>query len=79
MTRKDFKACVQRARIDGFNPNFNDLAVFEACALDKRRRFVTFDQVASFIVYHCYTFAGTWDYSELNNLEYYSKRWDLID
>jgi hypothetical protein len=79
MKRSDFKAAVQRANTEGFNPDFSTLDVFSGCALDKKRRFVTFNQVASLIVYQAYTFSGTWDQDALQELEQLSKRFDLID
>ena len=82
MTRQEFKACVALAVSKEFVPIPYDspmFSVISGCALDKNRRFVTRELVASLIIQHCLTFAGTWDFAELNELEGYSKRFDLVD
>lgn len=74
---------VKLAKRDDFKPlpylgvEMHD--TFGGCAGDSKRRVVTMLQVASMICGHCFTFAGTWDYTELEALEVWSKRWDLID
>lgn len=81
MKRQEFIKCVRLAQSEGFTPLSyfgTELAVFQGCALDDKRRIVSMIQVASMIFAHCATFAGTWDHSELENLEELSKRWDLI-
>jgi len=82
MKRQEFKQIVKLAVSESFEPLSyfsHELTVFGGCALDKKRRFVTREQVASLIVHHCLTFAGTWDFAELEELEGYSKRFDLVN
>jgi len=83
MKRADFLKAVKLARLDNFKPlpylGVEMVNTFDGCALDNKRRPVTMLQVASMICGHCFTFAGTWDYSELEDLEALSKRWDLVD
>jgi hypothetical protein len=82
MKRQDFLKAVKLARLDNFQPHAygsEEMGVFSGCALDKVRRCVTFRQVASMILYHCYTFGGTWLDEPLQEIEALSKRWDLID
>lgn len=81
MNRQEFKEAVKLAR----NPEFraigyldNEMQVFSGCALDSKRRYATIEQVASLIVAHCQTFAGTWLNDELQEIEKLSKRFDLI-
>lgn len=81
MTRKDFLKAVKLAQSPNFEPLpylGQELDVFWGCALDDRRRIVTLEQVASQVVHHCMTFAGTWDHKEMDNLCELSKRWDLV-
>ena len=81
MKRAEFKKAVQLAVSDAVVPAYlseeMDVAV-GGCALDTKRRFVTLAQVASLIRGHCLTFAGTWNFSELDDLEALSKRFDLV-
>lgn len=79
MTRKDYLKCVSLARSQEFCPiPYLTLEVFSGCALDSKRRAVTQIEVASLIYGHCMTFAGTWLHHEENEIEGYSKRFDLI-
>lgn len=81
MNKQEFIKAVKLARNEEFIPIpylSAEMGVFQDCALDKTRRYVTIEQVASLIVGHCATFAGTFDASELVNLEMLSKRFDLI-
>lgn len=82
MDAKQFKQALNRAHQANFTPigYFSDqLTYLNGCALDKIRRPVTLDIAASIIVHHCYTFAGTWDYKELQEVKAWAKRWDLIE
>jgi len=82
MKRQDFLKAVKLAKLDNFEPHPYcgvDMEVFSGCALDKKRRCVTYRQVASMILFHCLSFGGTWLNSELEEIESLSKRWDLID
>ena len=82
MKRQEFLKAVKLAREETFEPipylSVEMVETFDGCALDNKRRVVTIKQVASMVRGHCHTFAGTWDLSELENLEALSKRWDLI-
>ena len=55
-----------------------EMAVFEGCAGDTKRRFVTKEQVASLIRGSCVRFDGSMDYIELEYIEKYAKRFDLV-
>jgi len=82
MKRADFLKAVKLARAEGFEPHpygSVEMGVFSGCALDSHRRAVTLRQVASMILFHCYTFGGTWLNEELDDIERLSKRWDLVD
>ena len=82
MTRREFKNIVNLAASRDFTPLSVGDAQMEqihGCALDNKRRFVNRAVVASMICHHCLTFAGTWDFAELEELESYSKRFDLVD
>jgi hypothetical protein len=81
MKRQEFLKAVKLAMSPGFQsiPYLSvEMSVFSGCALDSKRRIVTMAQVASLVVGHCLTFAGTWDHSELENLEELSKRFDIV-
>ncbi len=82
MKRQEFIKCLKLAKSKSFNPigYFSiELAVFNGCALDDKRRYVTMEQVASLIFHNCATFGGTWLMDEIDQLEWLSKRWDLIN
>ena len=81
MTKSEFKAAITLAMNPGFEPMSYlgpEMEVFHGCAVDQKRRFVTLGHVASLIVGHCATFAGTWDMKELPELQELSKRFDLV-
>lgn len=82
MTRQEFRKIVSLAVSEPFVPmSIGDerMSQISGCALDKKRRFVSREVVASMIVHHCLTFGGTWDFAELENIEQYSKRFDLVN
>lgn len=82
MTRQEFKKIVVLAVNKDFKPlplGAPEMDQIAGCALDNKRRFVTREVVATMICNHCATFAGTWDFAELDELEGYSKRFDLVD
>lgn len=53
--------------------------LFGGCDLDKKRRWVTLEQVAGLIRGECFTMAGTIDMGALEKVEKLSKRFDLIN
>jgi hypothetical protein len=83
MNRAQFKKVLAMAVNKDFEPIpylSEEMGItFGGCALDRKRRFCTTRQFASMICGHCFTFAGTWDFSELPELEEISKRFDLAD
>lgn len=82
MKRQEFTKCLKLAKSESFKPIgylSTEMDVFHGCALDDKRRYVTTEQVASLIFGHCATFGGTWLMHEVEQLEWLSKRWDLID
>jgi len=81
VTKKEFRkalilACEPASKLPGYFSR--EMSVIDGCALDTKRRWVTLEQVASLIVGSCFTFAGTIDSEELENIEVLSKRFDLI-
>ena len=82
MKRAEFKTIVNLATSEAALPAYlsEEMEVaIGGCANDKRRRFVTREQVASMIRGECLTFAGTWDWSALAEIEVLSKRFDLAN
>jgi hypothetical protein len=81
MKRSEFKQIVTLAMSTTELPGYLSVEVTEAlggCANDTLRRFVTKEQVAAMIRGTCQTFAGTWDFTELEELQNLSKRFDII-
>lgn len=80
MKAQEFKECARLAAAPGYEIiPYLSLDTFNGMALDRSRRFATRQQVASMIHGHCATFAGTWDFSEMAELQEMAKRIDLID
>jgi hypothetical protein len=81
MTKPQFKRALTLAHSNAELPAYLSAEMHSAiggCALDTRRRYVRLEHVAALIRGHCQTFAGTWNYAELADIESLSKRFDLI-
>jgi hypothetical protein len=82
MKRAEFKKIVELATSEAVLPAYLSeemQAAIGGCANDKKRRFVTREQVASLIRGQCLTFSGAWDWTELSEIEIWSKRFDLAN
>jgi hypothetical protein len=82
MTRKQFIELIKEAEK---GPVFKDseelwdmMKPFDGLALHKERRFATKEAAISFIRYQALQLNNSWDYDELETLQYCFRRVDLI-
>jgi len=82
MNRKTFISLVKEAENGSVFKDDEDLnelmRPFDGLALHKERRMVTKNAAITCIRYQALQLNGKWDYEELENLQHYFKRVDLI-